>query len=199
MLKLYDSRLSGNAYKVRLLLHTLGIPFQRVTLDLAKGAARTPEMLARNPLGRIPILELEDGHTLFESNAILFYLAEGTKYLPDDRLQRAEVLQWLMFEQFDLVRALARARFLISISRQKEKYRAHIAELQEMGRKALEHLEHRLENSPYVAGNQYTIADMAIYAYTHIAEEGEYDMAIYPAIRGWLARVEQQPGYVRLL
>ncbi len=199
MLKLYDSRLSGNAYKVRLLLHALGIPFQRVTLDLAKGEARTPEMLARNPLGRIPILELEDGHTLFESNAILFYLADGTKYLPDDRLQRAEVLQWLMFEQFDLVRALARARFLISILRQKEKFSAHIAELQEMGRKALGHLEHRLEHSPYVAGDQYTIADMAIYAYTHLAEEGEYDLAAYPAIRGWLARVEQQPGYVRLL
>lgn len=199
MLKLYDSRLSGNAYKVRLLLHALGIQFQRVTLDLAKGEARTPEMLARNPLGRIPVLELEDGRTLFESNAILFYLAEGTQYLPEDRLQRAEVLQWLMFEQFDLVRALARARFLISILRQKEKFSAHIAELQEMGRKALGHLEHRLEHGTYVAGDQYTIADMAIYAYTHLAEEGEYDMAVYPAIRSWLARVEQQPGYVRLL
>lgn len=199
MLKLYDSRLSGNAYKVRLLLSSLGMPYERITLNLGAGEARTPEMLARNPLARIPILELEDGRTLFESNAILVYLAEGTKFMPDDKWQRAKVLQWLMFEQYDLVRPLARPRFLISVLKQKEKFAAHIAELQEMGRKALGHLNGQLENSSYILGDAYTIADMALYAYTHLTEEGEYDLASYPAIKSWLGRIETQPGYVPML
>lgn len=199
MLKLYDSRLSGNAYKVRLLLSSLGMPYERITLNLGAGEARTPEMLARNPLARIPILELEDGRTLFESNAILVYLAEGTKFMPDDKWQRAKVLQWLMFEQYDLVRPLARPRFLISVLKQKEKFAAHIAELQEMGRKALGHLNGQLENSSYILGDAYTIADMALYAYTHLAEEGEYDLTSYPAIKSWLGRIETQPGYVPML
>lgn len=199
MLKLYDSRLSGNAYKVRLLLSSLAIPFERITLNLANGEARTPEMLARNPLGRIPVLEFEDGRTLFESNAILFHLADNTKYLPHEPWSRAKVLQWLMFEQYDLVRPLARPRFLISVLRQKEKFAAHIAELQEMGRKALGHLDQQLSRSAFLVGDEYTIADMATYAYTHLAEEGEYELARYPAIRNWLARVERQPGYVPML
>lgn len=199
MLKLYDSRLSGNAYKVRLLLSSLGMPYERITLNLGAGEARTSEMLARNPLARIPILELEDGRTLFESNAILVYLAEGTKFMPDDKWQRAKVLQWLMFEQYDLVRPLARPRFLISVLKQKEKFAAHIAELQEMGRKALGHLNGQLENSSYILGDAYTIADMALYAYTHLTEEGEYDLASYPAIKSWLGRIETQPGYVPML
>jgi len=199
MLKLYESRLSGNAYKVRLLLNSIGTPFERITLNLGVGEARTKEMLARNPLARIPILELEDGRTLFESNAILFYLAEGTKFLPDDPWQRAKVLQWMMFEQYDLLRPLARPRFLISVLRQKEKFAAHIAELQEMGRKALGHLDRQLGQSSYAVGDTYTIADMALYAYTHLAEEGEYDLASYPAIQSWLGRIEKQPGYVPML
>jgi glutathione S-transferase len=199
MLKLYQSRLSGNAYKIRLLLNALNIPYERVTLNLGAGEARTPEMLARNPLGRIPILELEDGGTLFESNAILTYLAEGSAYFPSDRLLRAKVMQWLMFEQYDLVRPLARARFLISIAKQKEKFEAHIAELQEMGRKALGHLDQHLAGEDYMAGGAYSIADMSIYAYTHLAEEGEYDLGAYPAVRRWIARVETQPSYVPMI
>jgi glutathione S-transferase len=199
MLKLYDSRLSGNAYKVRLLLSSLAIPFERITLNLANGEARTPEMLARNPFGRIPILEFEDGRTLFESNAILFHLADNTEYLPREPWSRAKVLQWLMFEQYDLVRPLARPRFLISVLRQKEKFATHIAELQEMGCKALGHLDQQLSRSVFLVGDEYSIADMATYAYTHLAEEGEYELARYPAIRNWLARVERQPGYVPML
>lgn len=199
MLKLYDSRLSGNAYKVRLLLNSLGIPFQRITLNLGAGEARTPEMIARNPFARIPILELEDGRTLFESNAILIYLAEGTGFLPGDPWLRAKVMQWLMFEQYDLVRPLARVRFLISIARQKDKHEAHIAELQEMGRKALGHLDRHLASSNYLVGDVYSIADIAVYAYTHLAEEGEYDLDSHPAVRRWLERIEKQPGYIPML
>lgn len=199
MLKLYDSRLSGNAYKIRLLLNALKLPFQRITLNLGAGEARTPEMIARNPLARIPILELEDGRTLFESNAILVYLAEGTEFLPADRWLRAKVMQWLMFEQYDLVRPLARVRFLISIAKQKEKFETHIAELQEMGRKALSHLDQHLSKSRYLVGESYSIADMAVYAYTHLAEEGEYDLGSYPAVRRWLGKVEMQPNYIPLL
>lgn len=199
MLKLYDSRLSGNAYKVRLLLNALKLPFQRITLNLGAGEARTPEMIARNPLGRIPILELEDGRTLFESNAILTYLAEGSEFLPSDRWLRAKVMQWLMFEQYDLVRPLARARFLISITKQKDKFEAHIAELQEMGRKALGHLDQHLAKSHYLVGESYSVADMSVYAYTHLAEEGEYDLASYPAVRRWLTRIEMQSSYIPLI
>lgn len=199
MLKLYDSRLSGNAYKVRLLLHALGLPYQRITLNLGAGEARTPEMIARNPLGRIPILELEDGRTLFESNAILTYLAEGSEFLPVDRWLRAKVMQWLMFEQYDLVRPLARARFLISITKQKDKFEAHIAELQEMGRKALGHLDRHLAKSSYLVGESYSIADMSVYAYTHLAEEGEYDLGSHPAVCRWLARIEMQPSYIPMI
>lgn len=199
MLKLYESRLSGNAYKIRLLLNALEIPFERITLNLGAGEARTPEMLARNPFARIPVLELQDGRTLFESNAILIYLAEGTQFLPADRWLRAKVMQWLMFEQYDLVRPLARSRFLISIARQKDKFAAHIEELQEMGRKALGHLDQHLTVSNYLVGDTYTIADMSVYAYTHLAEEGEYDLNSYPAVRRWLGRVATQPNYVPLL
>lgn len=199
MLKLYQSRLSGNAYKIRLLLSALERPYERVTLNLGAGEARTPEMLARNPLGRIPILELEDGRTLFESNAILTYLAEGSAFYPGDNWLRAKIMQWLMFEQYDLVRPLARVRFLISIAKQKDKFEAHIAELQEMGRKALGHLDRHLADEDYLVGGVYSIADMSLYAYTHLAEEGEYDLGAYPAVRRWIARVETQPSYVPMI
>lgn len=199
MMKLYDSRLSGNAYKVRLLLNNLGIPFERHTFALPEGRHKTPEFLAKNPVGRIPVLELEDGRTIFESNAILAYLAENTPFLPSDRFDRAQVAAWMYFEQADLLRNLALPRFLISIAKQKEKHAADIARMQEAGHKALAVMERHLGAEPFFACGRYTIADIALFGYTCVAQEGEYDMAGYPAVLAWLERVRAQPGYVPLI
>ena len=172
MLTLYDYLSSGNGYKCRLLLNQLGIPYHRVELDIMKGETRTPEFLAKNPNGRIPALELEDGSVLAESNAILFYLAEGTPFLPADRLGRAQVLQWLFFEQ--------------------------LPRLEQGGYAALGVMESRLADHPFLVADGYTIADIALYAYTHVADEGGFDLEDYPGLRAWLARVAGQPQHLRI-
>ena len=199
MLKLYDSRMSGNAYKVRLLLNNLGIPFERHTLALPEGKHKTPEFLAKNPLGRIPVLELEDGRTLFESNAILTYLAEGTELLPADRYDRARVMSWLFFEQFDLVRNIALPRFWITLMKQPEKIADNLPDMREAGNKALAVMDRHLETAPFFAAGRYTIADISLFGYTHAAHEAEYDMNRYPNVLRWVERVKAQPGYVPLL
>ena len=198
-MKLYDSRFSGNAYKVRLLLNNLGIPFERHTLALPEGRHKTPEFLAKNPLGRIPVLELDDGRTIFESNAILTYLADGTDMLPSERYQKAEVMQWLFFEQFDFVRNVALPRFWIGISKQREKIADKLPEMHEAGNKALGIMDRHLERVPFFAAGRYTIADISLFGYAHAAHEGEYDMSRYPNVLAWLERVKTQPGYVPLL
>jgi glutathione S-transferase len=195
VLRLYDSLASGNAYKVRLLLHQLGIPFERRELDILKGETRTPAFLAKNPNGRIPLLELDDGTCLAESNAILWYLAEWTRFLPEDRLARAQVLQWMFFEQYSHEPYVAVLRFWTHAGWLEEKQHL-VPEKRERGEAALRVMETHLREHDFFVAGRYTIADVALYAYTHVADEGGFDLAPLPALRAWLARVRSQPGHV---
>ena len=196
MLRLYDNKESRNGYKVRLLLTQLGLPFERIELDIFKGESRAPDYLARNSAGKIPALELEDGTVLAESGAILWYLAEGTPYLPDDKLDRAEVLRWMFFEQNVHEINVAEARFILSHP-ELSGHRLHILpEKQERGNAALGLMDRRLESNDFFAAGRYTIADIALYGYTQVAGEGGFDLGRYPAVGAWLARVAAQPGYV---
>jgi glutathione S-transferase len=198
MLRLYDSRLSGNAWKVRILLTQLGIPFERVTLNLAKGVAAEPAFRAKSRFARVPVLELEDGRTIVESAAIMLYLAQGSPYLPDDPYLRAEVISWLFFEQADLLRALALPRFyhMRGIADQMSN---RIADFQEGAYSALGKLSDWLATHDWLVDNCYTIADIAMFGYVSLAPEGGYDMQRFPAIAAWLARVKAQPGWVPLV
>ncbi|MDH3913109.1 MAG: glutathione S-transferase family protein [Rhodospirillales bacterium] len=198
-MRLYDYLDSGNGYKVRLLLNQLAIPFELIELDIIKGETRTPEFLARNPNGKIPVLELEDGTHLAESDAILFYLAEGTPFLPDDRLGRAQVLQWMFFEQYSHEPSVAVARFWLKHLEMTEARRAALAEKQRQGRAALGVMEGHLEAREFFVGGAYSIADIALYAYTHVAGEGGFDLGDFPAIGAWLGRVRAQPGHVPII
>jgi glutathione S-transferase len=195
VLRLYDYLASGNGYKVRLLLHQLGIPFERVELDIVRGATRTPAFLARNPNGRIPTLELEDGSHLAESNAILWYLAEGTPYLPSERLDRARVLQWMCFEQYSHEPNIATVRFWLHTELTDER-RAQLPAKRAQGEAALAVMDGHLRARSFFVGERYTIADIALYAYTHVAGEGGFDLEPHPAVRAWLDRVRAQPGHV---
>ena len=195
---LFDNLDSGNGYKVRLLLAQLGRPYEWTNLDLDAGAARTPEFLKRNPNGRIPTLELDDGTHLAESNAILYYLAEGTPLLPIDRLGRAQVLQWMFFEQYSHEPYIAVARFLRRLHPDPASQRALADSRMDGGYRALDVMEKHLAHEPFFVGGHYTIADIALYAYTHVAPDGGFDLARFPSVRAWLARVEAQPGYVKM-
>ncbi len=198
MLKLYDYLPSGNGYKARMLLHRLGVPFELVEVDILKGESRTPEFLARNPNGRIPVLELADGTCLAESNAILFYLAEGTGFLPDDRLERARVLQWMFFEQYSHEPNIATVRFWLTHDALTPERAAMLPAKTEQGHAALAVMEGHLTGRPFFVGDGPTIADLALYAYTHVAPEGGFDLSGYPAVRAWLDRVAGQPGHVAM-
>jgi len=195
VLRLYDHLASGNGYKVRLLLHQLGIPFERVELDIVRGETRTPAFLARNPNGRIPTLELEDGTHLAESNAILWYLAEGTPYLPGERLDRARALQWMCFEQYSHEPNIATVRFWLHTELTDER-RALLPAKRAQGAAALAVMDDHLRDRSFFVGERYTIADIALYAYTHVADEGGFDLEPHPAVRGWIDRVRAQPGHV---
>jgi len=198
MLRLYDSRLSGNAWKVRILLTQLGIPFERITLDLAKGATGEPAFRAKSRFARVPVLELEDGRTIVESAAIMLYLAEGSRLLPDDRYLRAEVMSWLTFEQADLLRALALPRFyhMRGIA---DQMKSRVADFQEGAYVALAKLDSWLATHDWLVDNRYTVADIGMFGYVSMAHEGGYDMERFPAIQAWLARVKAQPGWVPLI
>jgi glutathione S-transferase len=195
MLKLYDFLASGNGYKVRLLLHQLDTPYQRIELDITRGQTRTPEFLARNRNGRIPLLELEDGTALAESNAIQFYLAEGTPLLPAGRLERAQVLQWMFFEQYSHEPYIAVVRFWCHTG-EAEKRPDEVAARRARGYDALAVMEDHLHHRDFFAAGRYTIADIALYAYTHVAHEGGFDLAPYSAVNAWLARVRSQPRHI---
>lgn len=197
MLTLYDYRPSGNGYKVRLLLKWLGKPFHYVEKDITKGETRTPEFLAKNPDGRIPLLEFEDGRCLAQSNAILWYFAEGTRYLPEDRWARALVLQWMFFEQYSHEPSVAVARFILMHPEAASPERkAGLARYQEAGYRALDVMERQLKNNRWLAGSALSIADIALYAYSHVAEEGGFEMSRYPSIRAWCDRIAAEPGTV---
>jgi glutathione S-transferase len=195
MLKLYDFLESGNGYKVRLLLHQLGLPFERLELDIVNGATRTPEFLARNPNGRIPLLELDDGTHLAESNAIQWYLADGTDLLPDDPLDRARVLQWMFFEQYSHEPFIATIRFWHHTGVAAEKAR-EIAERRPRGVEALQVMDRHLATREFFVADRYSIADITLFAYTHVAHEGGFDLTPHPHVRAWLDRVRAQPGHV---
>jgi glutathione S-transferase len=196
MLTLYDYLPSGNGYKVRLLLSQLGKPFKLVERDIQQGETRTLEFLAMNPNGRIPVLRLEDGRYLSESDAILFYLAEGTPFLPQDRFDRADVLRWMFFEQYSHEPYVAVARAWVHVFGITPERAARLQEKMDGGYAALGVMENHLGPRGWFVGDRYTIADIALYAYTHVAPQGGFDLAPYPAIRAWLARVAAQPGHV---
>jgi glutathione S-transferase len=193
-LLLYDSAVSGNCYKVRLLFAHLGIDYERHELSVFDRSNRSDVLGALNPAQRVPTLVLDDGRLLPESNAIIWYFADGTEYLPEDRFERAQVLQWLFFEQYDHEPNIAVARFwaLAGITPSDELVAAKRAG----GHKALAGMERHLTDRPYLVGDRYSIADIALYAYTHVAPEGGFPLEPYPAIRAWLDRVAAQPGHV---
>ena len=199
MLRLYDYLPSGNGYKVRLLLTQLNLPFERVELDILKGHTRTPEFLKKNPNGRIPLLELGNGQFLAESDAILFYLAEGTPpgtpLLPADRFGRAQVLQWMFFEQYSHEPNIATVRFWMHSGMTPER-QALLEPKRQLGYAALQVMERHLATRRFFVGEQYSIADIALYAYTHVADEGGFDLAPYAAIHAWFERVRSQPRHI---
>jgi len=198
-MRLYDYLDSGNGYKVRLLLSHLHIAYDLVPIDIMKGESRTPEFLRRNPNGRIPVLELDDGTCLAESNAILFYLAEGTPYLPADRLARAQAFQWMCFEQYSHEPFIATSRFWLRHLELTEERRRALVEKKRLGEAALGVMAAHLADREFFVGGRYSIADIALYVYTHVADQGGFDLAPYPRIRDWLERVRRQPGHVPML
>jgi glutathione S-transferase len=196
MYKLYDFRPSGNGYKIRLMLAQLNIPYEYIEKDILKRETRTPEFLAINPNGRIPVLELEPGLYLSESNAVLIYLSEDTAFLPIDKLERAYVMQWLFFEQYSHEPYIATSRFLLHYKEPTPENQAIIQQKRDPGYAALGVLETQLANHPFLVSDRYTIADIALYAYTHVADEGGFDLSQFPAILAWLERVKSQPNHV---
>jgi glutathione S-transferase len=198
MLTLYDMMDSGNAYKVRLLLHLLDIPHRSIEHDIDKGETRTPEFLAKNPNGRVPVLLLEDGTYLAESNAIICYLADGTPFLPAERLARAQVLQWLFFEQYSHEPYVATPRYIIKHLGRSHPRAAELPGRIERGHQALTVMETHLKQRQFFVGERYTVADIAIYAYTHVAHEADIDLKPYPRVREWLSRVANQPRHISI-
>ena len=192
----YGMKASGNCYKLQLLLEQLGRPYRWVEVDSVNGQTRTPEFLAKNPNGKVPLLELDDGRLLAESNAILCYLAEGSALLPADAWQRAQVLQWLFFEQYSHEPYVAVARFVARWLPADHPRQAELPRLRERGPQALAVMEQQLSRQPFLAPAGYSVADIALYAYTHEAPVGGIALDGYPALRAWLARVEAQPGFV---
>jgi glutathione S-transferase len=198
-MRLHDYLPSGNGYKVRLLMAQLGIPFERIEYDIIKGETRTPEFLENvNANGRIPVLETETGEILPESNAILFYLAEGTPFLPDDRFDRAQALRWMFFEQYNHEPNIAVARAWLHVfdTEMTEERRGALEVKQKRGYDALGIMEEHLGGRRFFVGGRYSVADIALYAYTHVADEGGFDLGGFPAVRAWLERVSSQPGYI---
>jgi glutathione S-transferase len=195
-MRLYNSQVSGNCYKARLLLALLGIPFERVELDVIDRSNRRDVLGGKNPALRVPTLELDNGEHLAESNAILWYLADGTPFLPDDLLERARVLQWMFFEQYEVEPNLAVARFWIAVLGEQEKYATELDGKWRAGSRALAALEEHLDGREWLVSDAYSIADISLYGYTHVAEEGGFELAQYPNVQAWLERVAARPGHV---
>jgi glutathione S-transferase len=194
-MKLYDFLVSGNGYKVRLLLAQLEIAYERIELDIVAGETRTTDFLAKNPNGRIPLLEFDDGTCLAESNAIQFYLASGTRFLPSEPRLAAEVLQWMFFEQYSHEPYIAVVRFWAHTG-QLEAKGAEVDERRKRGDEALGVMDRHLADREFFAGGAYSIADIALYAYTHVADEGSFDLAPHPNVVAWLERVRSQPRHI---
>jgi glutathione S-transferase len=196
MITVYGMKTSGNCYKVQLLLEQLGQPYRWIETDSVSGETRTPEYLAKNPNGKVPLLELDDGRLLAESNAILCYLAEGSPLLPVDPWQRAQCLQWLFFEQYSHEPYIAVARFICLWLAEDHPRRAELPRLRERGYQTLAVMEKHLVANAWFSSGNYGVADIALFGYTHCADEGGFDLGAYPAVRAWLDRVRAQPGFV---
>lgn len=194
MYRVYGMGSSGNCYKVRLLLTQLGKPFEWVEVNTLRKETRTPEFMQKNPNGKIPLLELDDGRFLSESNAILCYLAEGSAYLPADAWERAQVLQWMFWEQYSHEPYIATARYIRGFLKNEDE--PTLPQKMERGYQALGVMEQHLAKQDFFAGEKYTVADIALYAYTHDAGRGGFDLSRFSAVRGWLARVAAQPGHL---
>ena len=195
MYRLYDFLPSGNCYKIRLLLKQLGISYERINIDILNQESRTPEFLSINPNGRTPVL-CHDGNYLAESNAILWYLANDSEFLPLDKYQQAQVLQWLFFEQYSHEPNIATARYWVSILKAEAKYQEQLQQKIQQGYAALAVMEQHLTQHAYFVGDRYSIADIALYAYTHVAPEGGFDLAPYPNINKWLQTIAQQKNHI---
>lgn len=195
-LDFYGDSISGNCYKLQLAAAELGIDYDWHEMDILTGATRTDAFLAMNPNGKVPLMRLADGSCLAESNAILSYLAEGTSLAGDNRLARAEVMQWLFFEQYSHEPYIATSRFIVKYLGSPADRQADLASKQPGGYKALAVMESKLTNQAYIANDAFSIADVALYAYTHVAHDGGFDLSDYPAIRDWLKRIEARPAYV---
>jgi len=192
-MKLYDYLPSGNSYKIRLLLSYLGIPYTHVPIDIIKGETQTPEYLAMNPAGQIPLLQLGDGRTLAESNAILTFLAEDTPYLPVNHFDRAKALQWMFWEQYRHEPAIAVARFICHYKPERE---GELPVLREKGRAALSVMNAHLDGRSFFVGTGPSVADISLYAYTHVASEAGFDLADYPHVSAWCARMAEHPKHI---
>jgi glutathione S-transferase len=195
---LYDSPVSGNCYKVRLLLAHLGIEFERKELDVRDRSNRGEVLGGLNPSLRVPTLVLDDGRSIGESGAILWYFGEGTRFVPDDRYERAQVLQWLFFEQYDHEPNIAVARFWLEYSGRPEAMPDRLEEWHRNGNRALAAMEQHLDGRDWFVGARMTLADIALYGYTHVAEEGGFELEPYPRVGAWLDRVASQPGHARI-
>ena len=189
---------SGNCYKVRLVLEQLSLAYELEDINILNGESRTDSFFEKNLNGRVPTLELEQGGYLPESNAILFYLADGTPLLPDDRLSKAQALQWMFFEQYSHEPFIATSRFWMSILKQPEVYRKEIAAKKPGGEAALGVMENHLVSNDFFAANTYSIADVALYAYTHVCHQGGFSLEPYPSIRSWIDRVASRPRHVTM-
>ena len=195
---LYNSPVSGNCYKVRLLLAHLGLPYETVDVSVVDRSNR-PELLGdKNPALRVPTVVLDDSRPLAESNAILWYFGDGTEYVPDDPYERAQVLQWMFFEQYSHEPYIAVVRFWLAYSGEPERFADQVPARRKGGYAALDAMERHLEGRDFLVGGRYSIADIALYAYTHVAHEGDFDLTPYLAIRSWLDRVSGQPGHVTI-
>jgi glutathione S-transferase len=195
---LYNSAVSGNCYKVRLLLAQLGLDYETVDVSVVDRSNREVLLGELNPGLRVPTLMLDDGRPLAESNAILWYFGDGTPYLPDDSYERAQVLQWQFFEQYSHEPNIAVARFWLAYSGTPERFADRLPEKMQGGYAALDALERHLDGRAFLVGDRYSIADISLYAYTHVAHEGSFDLARYPSIRAWLKRVAAQPRHVTI-
>jgi glutathione S-transferase len=193
---LYNSPVSGNCYKVRLLLAHVGIPYERRDVSVVDRSNRDELLGGLNPSLRVPTIVLDDGRSLGESGAILWFLGEGTRFVPADPYDRAQVLQWMFFEQYDHEPAIAVVRFWQAYSGRPEAFADRLAERMDAGYNALAALERHVDGRSYLVGDRLTLADIALYGYTHVADEGGFELERYPAIEAWLARVASEPGHV---
>jgi len=199
MYTLYSMQRSGNSYKVRLALAQLQIPYRLVEIDILKGESRTPEFLAKNPNGQVPLLEAAPGRYLAESNAILWHLVSGSPLRPENRIDRAEALQWMFFEQHSIESNIGSAYFWLALVKGGRELQQHaLDDWMEEGNRSLGVMENHLKDDRYFVAERYTVADLALYAYTHLAHECDFDLTSFAAIRAWLSRVEAQPDHVAM-